>query len=133
MSPTAKAFARMTPALVVRRGTELHGVTSASSGLTRLPLPEASLRWPRELRALADAWRRLAEVRVASPDALADVLHALLDTVADPELEPAAGPLLRLELPRVVAPTANHPRAFRGTRSKPPRAPLPPAVDLRPS
>ena len=45
-----RSFTRVTPALVVRRGTELHGVGVEPQPMVRMALPEAPLRWPKPLR-----------------------------------------------------------------------------------
>ena len=129
----ARSFTGVTPALVVRRGTGLHGVGVEPQPMVLMALPEAPLRWPKPLRPLAEAWKRLAQVRYASPEVLADVLHVLLETVSDPELEAPACPLVRLEVPRAISRTAAHPRAFRGTHAKPLRASMPAPIDIRPA
>jgi hypothetical protein len=79
---------------------------------------------------LAAAWDRLAHAAPADPLALADTLLVLLSTV--PSLSSQAIAPVRLETARPrPGPTAAHPRAFKGTHDKPPKAALPGRQDLR--
>src|SRR5262249_5558835 len=94
-------------------------------------IPLTAPRLPAPLVDLAAAWERLSSV--GSPDGAvaAEVLPVLVSTV--PSAEEVAGPPQRLDKPP-AAPrsTAAHPRAFRGTRYKPPKPPQSVKGDLRP-
>src|SRR5438876_1141984 len=76
------------------------------------------------------AWERLCDVAVLDGSVLADVLTVLLSTA--PAAFPDVGPLLRLTAPPPLPRrTAGHPRAFKGTKYRPPKPPRPAALDLR--
>ena len=81
---------------------------------------------------LSAAWSRLEAVSRWDASTLADVLLVLRETV--PSLDtPADLAVLGEEVHPSPPPraTAAHPRAFRGTRSRPPRPPRPSPIDLR--
>ncbi|HEY3243244.1 MAG TPA: hypothetical protein VGM03_07825, partial [Phycisphaerae bacterium] len=83
--------------------------------------------------ALQASWNGLAEVKSLHADMLVRVLHVLTETLPDPDIDTTNIPPLRLpQPPRAHRPTAAHPRAYRGTRDRPPKPPQPQAVDLRP-
>jgi len=83
-----------------------------------------------EKTRLCAAWGRLCDVAALDGDVLADVLTVLLSTA--PAAFPDAGPLLRLTAPPPPPRrTAGHPRAFKGTKYRPPKPPRPAALDLR--
>lgn len=79
------------------------------------------------------AWDALASVTAWNSETLAHVLAILRETVpcADPPRElPVIGP--EVQPPPAPRATAAHPRAFRGTKARPPRPRQPEAVDVRP-
>src|SRR6266516_2856333 len=79
---------------------------------------------------LCAAWERLCDVAAFDGSVLADVLTVLLSTA--PAAFPDIGPLLRLTSPPPLPRrTAGHPRAFKGTKYRPPKPPKPRALDLR--
>jgi hypothetical protein len=94
-----------------------------------------------ELRPLAHgsnpelwtAWRALESVTSWDDGTLAHVLTVLRQTVPGLDVDgdlPALGPEVHPAPPPRA--TAAHPRAYRGTRHRPPRPPRPDAVDVRP-
>jgi len=94
-------------------------------------LPLAGPRLPAALADVARAWERLAGTGVHGSEVLDDVLLVLLSTV--PSAASDGVSTVRIEKgstsPR---PTAAHPRAFRGTKHKPPKASELVRGDLRP-
>src|SRR2546426_3871162 len=79
---------------------------------------------------LCAAWERVCDVAALDGNVLADVLTVLLSTA--PAAFPDIGPLLRLTAPpSLPRRTAGHPRAFKGTKYRPPKPPRPAALDLR--
>jgi hypothetical protein len=84
-------------------------------------------------RRLVSAWKGLSSIRVWNSDLLAALLVVLSSTVAIPsDAIPGPLPLIGLEGPRRIRPTAAHPRAFHGTTYKPPKEKTPAPIDLRP-
>jgi hypothetical protein len=81
--------------------------------------------------ALAAAWKRLASADREDVTVLADVLFVLLSTVPSAKRVAAPPPLAAQPL-RIPRATAAHPRAFRGTKHKPPKEVQPALADLRP-
>jgi hypothetical protein len=83
-------------------------------------------------RRLLAAWGTLESVSTWSTETLVNVLRVLNDTIADPAVDTAAVPPLVIAEPVAPPrPTAAHPRAYRGTKYKPPKPPQTPPVDLR--
>ncbi len=121
-----------TPLGILRRGDVLVQLVAEprdSGGLTlgRQALPDVA-----ELRPLVQAWGRLAEVSTVTRGTVRDVLHVAAATVADPMADPVPLPALDAapEPPR-PKPTAAHPRAFQGTKYRPPKRAGGAATDLR--
>lgn len=125
---------------VVRSATRLDTLTLE----TRKPVDRAfpwRVAHTCELRPLSPnarpelwtAWRALESVTAWDETTLEHVLTVLRATVpcadAPPDL-PALGP--EVHAPPEPRATAAHPRAFRGTKYRPPRPEQPDAVDLRP-
>lgn len=84
-------------------------------------------------RELLDAWQSLAKVREIEPPVLEAVRLVLFCTVLDPEGERPTLP--RLEIATPPAPhiaTAANPRAYQGTKDRPPKPKRPAPRDLRP-
>ncbi|MGA3205398.1 MAG: hypothetical protein ABSF12_23115 [Bryobacteraceae bacterium] len=88
--------------------------------------------YPRK-EALQESWRYLANVKTADEATLYHVLVDMNESVPDlsiatsPPLPPDWGaPTLRAKA------TSAHPRAFKGTKSAPPKAPRPATIDIRP-
>jgi len=125
---------------VVRSATRLDALTYDSSEppdtaypwrrahvYSLLPLPEGARP------ELSAAWSRLEAVDRWDPSTLDDVLLVLRETV--PSLDTPGGLAVLGEEVHPSPPpraTAAHPRAFRGTRYKPPRPRQPESIDLRP-
>lgn len=85
-------------------------------------------------RHLQDAWKHLQCVVKPDTQTLAQVMRVLGETIA-PDLPVAVLPALEWEGTNhnaSIHPTAAHTRAYRGTKYQPPKAKVPPAVDLRP-
>ncbi len=84
-------------------------------------------------RLLLDSWDALRAVTAWNSEALAHVLHVLIGTIADPYADTSDVPAFTAsEPPPRPKPTAAHPRAYRGTKYKPPKPPRPNPTDLRP-
>ncbi|MEM7201510.1 MAG: hypothetical protein AAF628_14670 [Planctomycetota bacterium] len=86
-----------------------------------------------EAAPLLAAWQALAAVREVRIDVLEAVRRVLRDTVADPEGERPT--LERLQIappPPPHVPTAANPRAYQGTKDRPPKPRRPQPMDLRP-
>ncbi|MFN0134905.1 MAG: hypothetical protein ACKVS9_02180 [Phycisphaerae bacterium] len=99
----------------------------------RIPLAElpASL-YPQKAAVLA-AWNALGCVRDFSPIVLAKVLMVEFETTADPLAAPRDLPLFERQAPPPPPhATAAHPRAYRGTKHKPPKPGKLAPLDLRP-
>lgn len=83
-----------------------------------------------EAAALAAAWRALESVSDWGEATLGHVLAVLRGTV--PAMEAAAElGALGVEVPAAPRATAAHPRAYRGTKHRPPKPRQPEAVDVR--
>ena len=86
---------------------------------------------PEQAPELHAAWQSLAAARLEAPETLEALRTVLGQTLP-------AGDDWRSDLPVVPRtmppprPTAAHPRAFHGTKKKPPKAPAPQGRDLRP-
>lgn len=92
--------------------------------------PLSGPRPPAGLAAVAEAWERLARAGAHGAEVLADVLLVLVSSVPSARQDLAPPP--RLDTPsQPPRPTAAHPRAFRGTKHKPPKASEPVTRDLR--
>lgn len=87
---------------------------------------------PGELELLA-AWDLLSAVREIEPPVLEAVRAILVATVIDPEGErPTLQPLEIAPPPPAHKPTAANPRAYQGTKDRPPKPKRPAVRDLRP-
>jgi len=143
---------------VLRRPEGLFGILSVRQASFERPTPpedadEApALTFPtggpyvEETRPLADvpetlvhrrnlllrSWEALRAVETLNAEVLANVLHVLIGTVPDPAADTTDVPdLVMDEPPPAARPTAAHPRAYRGTKYKPPKLPRPGPIDLR--
>lgn len=97
------------------------------------PLGDVSNTLAPGKESLLHSWRTLGSVDALNGEAMACVLHVLNETVADPCADPGdASALVIDEPPLSHRPTAAHPRAYRGTKYKPPKQPKAAHVDLRP-
>lgn len=84
--------------------------------------------WLADVRA---SWERLGHVSAFDAQILSHVLNVLVYTI--PEGESADIPPLRIEPPPpAFLPTAAHPRAYRGTKDRPPKGKRMAPMDLRP-
>jgi len=84
-------------------------------------------------KVLLQSWQGLESVAVWNAEVLANVLHVLISTIADPAADVTDVPTLVVSEPVAPPrPTAAHPRAYRGTKYKPLKPPRPGPVDLRP-
>ncbi len=121
-------------ALVVRRPQNVAPPTPTAEWIGRLefiriPLSEYS-GWP-EKRSLLHSWEELSRVNGTSAETLVHLLILLIKTIAVP---------CRTNLPRPQfdapiippKPTATHPRAYSGTKWKPPKNARAGKLDLHP-
>jgi hypothetical protein len=84
------------------------------------------------IQRLSAAWQRLATVTKWDAATLTDVLVLLTESVANYDAASLSIPILRIaEKPKPPKPTAAHPRAFRGTKYKPPKSKRPTPVNLQ--
>ncbi|HEC84035.1 MAG TPA: hypothetical protein ENI48_02180, partial [Thioploca sp.] len=79
---------------------------------------------------LCAAWQRLKAVDKWDASTLTEVLVVLTESVAIYDTSSLSFPILRAE-PAPPKPTAVHPRAFRGTKYKPPKLKRPAPVNLQ--
>jgi hypothetical protein len=108
---------------------------SAPYELDGRPLEQAPRALCPQRDALLGAWDRLQRVRRWNGAALADLLAIVIDTLPDLRARCDAPPLEPIDLQRRPAPrpTAAHPRAYRGTKTKPPKPSSPDEpLDARP-
>jgi hypothetical protein len=97
------------------------------------PLADVSDALAHGRRLLLQSWQALESVTIWNAEVLANVLHVLIGTIADPAADVADVPALVVSEPVTPPrPTAAHPRAYQGTKYKPPKPPRPEPVDLRP-
>ena len=81
---------------------------------------------------LIEAWEAIASVSAFDAEVLANVLDVLLFSIADPDADVKDVPWLTLPVsPAPPRATAAHPRAYQGTKYKPPKAAAAAPVDLR--
>ena len=82
---------------------------------------------------LLRSWEALGRVDAWDAELLAHALHVLFRTIADPDTDVTDVPPLAVEQP--AAPpraTAAHPRAYQGTKYKPPKPPARQPINLQP-
>jgi hypothetical protein len=99
--------------------------------LNEVPVEALSPPLAREAEPVARAWAKLQRVRVVSPETLAGYLTILLATVPDLRSKSRRTQVSVTAEPERPRATAAHPRAFRGTKYKPPKAAKTSPVDLR--
>jgi len=90
--------------------------------------------FPKKAQLLAD-WEALGHVPASAAGSLASLRLTLAETVLGSPSPEATPPFaLGLETPvQSVQPTAAHPRAYQGTKHKPPKGKTPLPADLRPA
>lgn len=104
---------------------------AAGPGRDRVPLPGAGATAPGA--AIVGAWERLGAVREPDAQVRSDVLTVLENTLVCPRERPRdLARFTRPAAPTPPRPTAAHPRAWKGTLSRPPKAAHPACGDLRP-
>ena len=84
---------------------------------------------------LERSWQALESVAAPNVETLFHVCVTLLETVVGTEETPDLLPLLTWHRETAAPPrkpTAAHPRAYKGTKTQPPKLPLPETVDLHP-
>ncbi|MFN7921385.1 MAG: hypothetical protein U0Q16_14885 [Bryobacteraceae bacterium] len=128
---------------LLRRGGELVARVTAGAfvegeGLRIEPKVMPLAAAPEQLvpgkRELLRAWQSLGTVRTANAEVRRDVMFVLERTVADPACA-ATAERLPEDWAREPAPpraTAAHPRAYRGTKTQPPKPKQTATIDLRP-
>ncbi|MBV9848284.1 MAG: hypothetical protein JO250_01215 [Armatimonadetes bacterium] len=130
-------------ALVSRRrpGADLDALLAAEEApedapgfydLAELPLSDVpAALYPRKASLLA-AWDALRAVKSPDTALVQYVLTVLRETILGTDDGADLPPFALPDAPAPMAPTAAHPRAYRGTKYRPPREKSAPAVDLRP-
>jgi hypothetical protein len=97
-----------------------------------LPLREFEL-WPSTpLHSALKAWDALARVRRLDATVLSHVINVLLHSLPDDAGDGAVAPLTFDAPPPAIRPTSAHPRAWKGTKARPPKPGKPLGLDLRP-
>ncbi len=92
------------------------------------PLPRNA-----ETEEVHAAWERLCAVREIRPEVVRDVETVLAHTFSDPMGDRPALPSLTIEPPPAPhVPTQANPRAYKGTKDRPPKPRRPEPMDLRP-
>lgn len=84
------------------------------------------------LKAVLDSWRELGNVRRLDEVTLFHLLNILLHSLPDETAGKAPAPLAFPPEPPVFRPTAANPRAYKGTKDRPPKHRRPSPMDLRP-
>ncbi len=132
MSSRQDAFAepeRIAPD--TEKNTELAGGISYVEQL--IPLADVPSKMLGYRQVLLDSWRQLANVEKLDGDVLALIFHVLTNSVPDSDAHiKDVPPLILGEKPTSPKASAAHPRAFRGTKHKPPKKPKLQPLDLRP-
>lgn len=83
--------------------------------------------------ALLKAWESLHSVDTLTSGIAAHLIYVLAETVADPDMYPHSIPgVFGKEAPVPASPTAAHPRAYKGTKHKPPKLPQTGPRNLQP-
>ena len=88
------------------------------------PLTSVSLKICPQKNIVLNAWNALAEVRVMDPRVLANCLTVLIETQSDDIVTDDKYDLALFAAvpePKTARPTAAHPRAFKGTKTKLPK------------
>lgn len=97
------------------------------------PLADVSATLAPGKGPLLRSWQALQCVTAWNAEVLTHVLNVLVGTIADPTADVADIPALAVSEPVAPPrPTAAHPRAYRGTKYKPPKPPQPGPLGLRP-
>ncbi len=97
------------------------------------PLAEISDQDCINKKAITDTWAELKSVKDFDHRTLANVQTILSETIVDPMADTSGIPPLEFtETPPPPKATAAHPRAYKGTKYKPPKPAQQAAIDLRP-
>jgi hypothetical protein len=101
--------------------------------LEEVPLEALPPPLAKDAAHIKQAWDALGEVRALRTESIADFLTVLLGTVPDLRFKWSRSvvPKAKAVEPEPHRATAAHPRAFRGTKHKPPKASKPEPMDLR--
>ncbi|MBS2006104.1 MAG: hypothetical protein JST01_03635 [Cyanobacteria bacterium SZAS TMP-1] len=89
--------------------------------ITEQPLETVNAKYCPAREKILEAWHTLAAVRASDPEVLAACLTLILETQPDRSLEGAEPLSFDLEDNTAAKATAAHPRAFKGTKKKPPK------------
>ncbi len=118
-----------------RKGDDSH--TSDKNGTSRLvvalPLSDLPVELYREKEKLLHHYSRLEQTKsndLRSSAVLASTLIVLASTVRDRRENPQRTPTIRTEPPQKAPATAAHPRAYKGTKYKPPKDATPDFANL---
>jgi hypothetical protein len=125
---------------IVRRPSELVALVGATNDIAESGSPaictiqlnkvQQSLY---EAAPLKEAWQHLAEASTMSENTLYNLLIVLIETVPDLSRE-SNQPLLPKEWGEEASPvraTQAHPRAYKGTKHRPPKEPTHRTIDMR--
>ena len=97
------------------------------------PLTEISNQDCINKKVITDAWAELKSVRDFDHRTLANIQTILSETITDPMADTSGIPQLEFtESPPPPKATAAHPRAYKGTKYRPPKPAQQAAIDLRP-
>lgn len=121
------------PPLMQAEGCLYAGSTDSPYIEEVVPLASASEALVANKALLVRSWEALASVKDLNEEVLGAVLHVLMLTLPDPAVDTSGVAPLRFATPSdPTRPTAAHPRAYRGTKYKPPKRARPAPMDLRP-
>ncbi|MEZ5403845.1 MAG: hypothetical protein R2729_29465 [Bryobacteraceae bacterium] len=123
-----------TPAGLIARVNRASDPGAPGYRTDAIPVAQARGELRRRIGRVLESWDFLRRVTAAGETALFHIAVVLLETVADPAGRDSGDPLPPewARPHRTVRPTAAHPRAFRGTKSQPPKSAQLAAFDVRP-
>ena len=111
-----------------------HGGSAASFETKSVPLEQVTRAMFPAKDRFQESWHRLSQISVADEETLLHIFIVLLESVPDFSSEKKADPWPADWGAQPTAPraTAAHPRAFKGTKHRPPKSSGFPRFDLRP-
>ena len=99
--------------------------------LEEVPIEALAAPLAKEAASVMTAWGAIARVRMVGAETMANFLTILLETVPDLRSRAGRAVLAKVDEAKPVRATAAHPRAFRGTKDRPPKRAKPSPLDLR--
>ena len=118
-----------------RRGPERMGLMTSWAWLDdpkRLAFMLSRLSRGMLMKAALASWDALGHVQRLDGTTLFHLVNVLVHSLPDEAVGRGAAPLAFEPEPPVIRPTAANPRAYKGTKDRPPKVKKPGAMDLRP-